>query len=347
MNETDWNGGCQNAFSERNILTTTQATIIGSLQAVLIPFIISINFTLAYAMYKTKLLNSRMRWYVFLLTISDGLYGITSVPLMAVLFIKYAKTTVCNIEFATIFLMQFNMNVSLYFILLIAFHRYLKLDPELKSRNFIGLKKSAMSGRLANFLVAMCYFSPVVHATTTTNIFGQWDLPIPNMVMKLANLTMLFIGVVLYFRLYYRIVKRSDKVASANMTASQGHQNHYTKQVTKTVLIILITLAASFVPFIVFDAWTSLYTYMMRSTAPQTVRFLYYFSLVLLSTVCISDAIIFIYRNKKIKEYIYNKMWSKVKEKFTARNIQEETGSMQAAAAALYKDGMRYHDTRL
>ncbi len=294
---------CHNAFSDRIFLTATQSTVISILLALYISPIIIVNISLALALFKKNLLNSRSRWYVFLLTLSDGFITVT-VILLLILFTKYGKTEYCAFENIVVFLLQFNMHVSAYLVLLIAFHRYLKIHPNLKSRTYKGITKSVMSGRLANFLVIVCFVLPIFHGLSSCYFFGYIRSKIPIITTKAVS-GILFVTIyILYFRLYYRIA-RKHKQTTVNITENLARNaRKYSTEFTKTVFLIMIALFVNLAPFIVMDLWTSWYTHVKHTESPLVVRFIYYLSCVFMTGISFMDGAIFIYRNKIVREYL-------------------------------------------
>ena len=297
---------CPNGLTKRLLLSSTQTATVASLMAILMPLIVITNAFLVYMMYKTKQLSSRGRWYMFLLTVSDGFYGVTSLPLGIALFTKYKSIRFCALEHATIFVTQFAANMSCYFTVLIAFHRYLKISPNLKNRTYGPFKRSLMSGKLANCLVALCVISPFLHGVCSTHIFGFSISSWPNLVMKATDFIVFLSVYILYFKVYYNVTRKRTTV-NGTVTQPSGSQKQrpsYAKEFTKTVLLILVTLAINVIPLTITDFWTSAYTYFKKETAPRVAIFLYYISWAQISAVCFIDALIFIYRNRKIREQV-------------------------------------------
>eukprot|EP00112_Aurelia_sp_Birch-Aquarium-sp1_P025772 Seg877.4 transcript_id=Seg877.4/GoldUCD/mRNA.D3Y31 product="hypothetical protein" protein_id=Seg877.4/GoldUCD/D3Y31 len=246
---------------------------------------------------------------MFFLTVADGLYAVTALPLGLTLFTKYKSIRFCALEYATIFAAQFVANMSCYFTLLIAFHRYLKISPNLKNRTYGPLKRSLMSGKLANCLAALCVISPFLHGVCSTHIFGFSKSSWPNLVMKGIDLIVFLSVYILYFRVYYNVTRKRPTVntAATQVNGQRKPRRSYEKEFTKTVLLILISLAINVIPLTITDLWTSTYIYIIRKRPPQIAIFLYYLSWAQISAVCFIDAVIFIYRNRKIKDCL--KAW--------------------------------------
>ena len=300
---------CPNGFLNRALLSNLQSVVVVAIIAILIPLIIIINIIFGYTMYKTKQLNSRGRWYMFFLTISDGLYAVTAMPLGITLFTKYRSIRFCALEHATIFAAQFVANMSCYFTVLIAFHRYLKISPNLKNRTYGPFKRSMMSGKLANCLVALCVISPFLHGVCSTHVFGFSKSSSPNLIMKAIDFIIFLSVYILYFRVYYNVTRKRPALNTlATQANGQRKPRHsYEKKFTKTVLLILTSLAINVIPLTITDFWTSTYIYIIKQKPPQLAIFLYYLSWAQISAVCFIDAMIFMYRNRKIKDYL--KTW--------------------------------------
>ena len=298
---------CQNAFTNRIILTSAQHSAVAACLALFIPLTVSINACLALGLYKTKLLTSRSQWYVLLLTISDGIYGMTSVPLMLLLFTFYRSTEFCALEYAAIFAIQLNMNASFYFILLISFYRYMKIDPSLKNRTFRGLRRSIMSGKLANLSVVLCVVFPMLHAICSTYVFGAITTVIPNLAMKFFEIVILIAIYALYCRLYFRVMRKKDRYIETVNHAIRIQQNKsaYADRFVMTVVFILIALSMSFVPMMITDVWT-LYDSLILDIPPsRDLYFCYYLACMFMTTSCVVNAVILIYRNNQVRQYLF------------------------------------------
>ena len=301
---------CPNRLTARIVLTDSQSTAVVALMAILMLVIIITNVFLGYMMFITKQLNSRGRWYMFFLTVADGLYGATSLPLAIILLSKYKSIRFCALEYATIFVAQFMANMSAYFTTLIAFHRYLKISPNLKNHTYGSFKHSLMSGKVANCVVALCVISPILHGLFSTHIFGYSKSIWPNIIMKGASLIIFIATYVLYFKVYYNVTKKRPTV-----TASETHQRiisrgspkqppSYTKEFTKTVFLILVSLAVNYMPMIIIDLWITVYRYFKGEMVPPIAIFLHYMSWAQVSTIPFFDSMIFIYQNRKVREHI-------------------------------------------
>ena len=298
---------CENAFADRVILDSVQSTTIAVLVVLLIVLAASVNTILAYAMYKCKLLKSRGNFYLFLLTISDGFYSISIMPLFLMLFTKYSKKRKCSLELATCFMGQSIFNISTYLITLIAFHRYLKIDPSMKNLSYKGLKHSAMSGRIANFLVVCCFVIPIAHGFISTPFFGRSLFAVANAVVKGINFTTFLIICGLYIRVYYRFSKKRDKTIEKMNESAQG-KKPYKNEFMKTVLLILIALVVTVLPYFITDVWTSYIIYIDKQNASSKLTFSYYLCLTTIAVNCIANALIVIYRNRKVKTFLWCKL---------------------------------------
>ena len=126
---------CSNAFVERLILSDVQISILWVSFMILIPLTISVNFVLAYALFKTRQLKSTFVKYIFILSISDCFVGAIGFPLTVLLFSVYSRERSCNVEIAAIFTVCFYHFLSGHVIILIALHRYLKLGWAVEKLN--------------------------------------------------------------------------------------------------------------------------------------------------------------------------------------------------------------------
>lgn len=303
MNTTNLFQHCINGFQQRIILTDGQLNFLAGFIILLIPVVIATNVCLAWSLYKTKLLNSRSRWYIFLLCLSDLAVGLVTLPLYLVLFTKLRRRLNCWFEYATAFVSQWTFNTSLYLIALISFHRWLKISPELRNRSYKGFKQSVMSGAIADFLVVLCFVLPVFDGLIGSAVFGYYQNTPLILAIKLKGLFLFLVIYVLYYKLYNKVTKRA-RGTTLRGGKKVDTKSWYEKQLIKTIILVLGIMAIAFFPHVIMDTWTTCYTHFKKTVSPQWVRFGFYVSTIFVYVMCIADALIFIYRSKKIKRYI-------------------------------------------
>ena len=299
---------CDNAFADRVQLTRGQAASIAVIVVLSMLLAASVNTILAYAMYKCKLLKSRGNFYLFLLTISDGFYSISTMPLFLLLYTKYSKKRNCSLELASCFMGQGLFNISTYLITLIAFHRSLKIDPSMKNLSYKGL--SAMSGRIANFLVVCCFVIPIAHGFISTPFFGRRLFAVANAAIKGVNIAMFLIICGLYVKVYYRFSRRRDMIVKRQdgtgnkQNGMRMHGSPYQAKFMKTVFLILVSLFINVFPYFVMDIWTSYRTYILKTDASSNIKFIYYLTVIALSFNCVCNAVIVMYRNRPVTRFL-------------------------------------------
>lgn len=304
---------CDNALADRMKLSLLQSTTIAVIVVILGLVIGLSNAILAYAMHKCKLLKTRSNYYLFLLTTTDGLYSVFVMPLFVLLFTRFRRERHCSLELATCFTGQCIFNTSTYLITLIAFHRYLKIDPSMKNLSYTGLKHSAMSGRIANVLVLGCFILPVLHGIISTPFLGRNAFSVANAVIKGINAIVFITICCLYVNLYYRFARKRDKILDSkgekkgSMTL-HGKSRSRQKDLMATVLLILASLFVTVLPYFITDVWTSWNVYISKQPIPLELYFSYYLCLMTISINCIANALIVIYRNRPVKEFLRGKL---------------------------------------
>ncbi len=300
---------CYNAFVGRMILTRAQHLSIASVAALSIPLQISCNAAVIIAFYKTKQLKSASNWNIAILSFSDCLGGLVSLPLYCVLFAAFGKERVCWYEQLTVGMLQTNSHFSCYTMVVIALQRYLKARP--------GLTESSLSRKLASkkgtvFTSSLVLLVSILHGIVSTNFFNTTTTNIPKVIMAIINIAPVAAIYICYLRLYRNIrshvtnitVELNSSTTHQDSTTTTTNQPTYCNELAKTMYFILASFAVCSIPFLIADFVTGWYALVLKVNAPQTVRYFYYMSFWPLSLNGIINALILLYRNKKAAKYI-------------------------------------------
>ena len=102
-------------------------------------------------------------------------------------------------------------------------------------------------------------------------------------------------------------------------------QTRYYYDFTKTIALILLSLAICTFPFLITDLWTGYYSFVKRTKAPQTVRYLYYLSFAPGFMHCTINALLLLYRNQAAAKYVKNAL-RLPKKKVQCREMASTTG---------------------
>ena len=307
-----------NAYWNRDVLSDLQNTIFVSSLGIMAPIIFGTNALLAYALRKTKQLNSSFSVLVFLLCISDCFTATVVIPLDIIMFTLFRYKQNCTFEFALIFLQQFAAHISVYSIVTLALLRYSQLNPNMIKPT--GWKKRVTSRTGTIFLIAITFIMAVFHGLVSSYMFGYYYNRVPNWIIKALDAASLIIILSLYFRLFCRIkvytetnrvVEMSSK--SPDLPRNVQALNQTPKYFTRLTIIVFLTVAATVIfamPFIIVDAIVAYYEdFTADSTVPQLLRFFYFYSWVILALNPTFNALLFSLSNTRVKTFYKKKIF--------------------------------------
>lgn len=300
---------CRNAYMDRMILNKAQCGVITAILVLEMATAMSLNTLLIKGIYKQNMVGSVTWYYVLLLGYAGCSLSLVIMPLNILLFTVYRSSRSCTLEYVTIFLGQTNCQFIGYLILLLASHRYLMTVPHTK------LRISCLTSNFASRIVIVSVFGvSLLHGGASINFFGAIETPLPNIAMKIVDVTIGLVICVIYLRLYRRVrqyaanarVRFADNAVHVeqDIITSTERKPKYIKRLAVTISLILLALASCYIPFIIMDAWTSWYTFYQCQQAPQNVRFIYYLTYGSVFFTSILNAVIIIQRNKEMKLYV-------------------------------------------
>ena len=332
---------CYTTVAWRIILSSAQLKTVAASVSVLILPTILLNFAVCIALFKTKQLKSSSRFLVFVLSVSDLIAGIFTIPLTVILFTLFGNTRSCWFERMLVFVGGVNGHFSLYIILAIAIQRYLKIKASPKSSVILARAFQSKSG--LRVLVFACGVWSILHGLVSVYFFGAKTNNIPNIIMMFLRTIIMLIIYVYYFRLYFTIKKHVQNRARWQQPGKQQRQQKQKQQQPhekqqqpqqkqqqqpaqlemkarstsgpnvydaffKTVFLILVIFAVCYVPVLAFDVWTGYYTLIRKTAAPQLSRFLYFLAHCPMFMNSTLNAAVFLYRDKNARDYIMNQL---------------------------------------
>ena len=309
---------CYTTVAWRMILSPDQNLAIGvSYSFCILPTVI-LNAALCFALYKTKQLGKTSKFLVFLLSLSDCLSGIISVPGSVILFTLYGNARNCWYERGLMFFGQTNGHFSLYIIMTIAIQKYLNVRPTFKKGNsfFGGMLES---NRGLKVIVSICFCWSIFHGLVSVYFFGYVTSTIPNKILMVLRSVIVIVIYIFYFRLYFsikRYLKKKDSCKSIEDISAATALNDQRKKVKnmfsgffRTVYFVLIAFAISYLPVILMDTWTGYYTLFKKTAAPNLPRFLYFLAHSTLFFNCAVNAFLFLRRDGEVSKF-YSKLFS-------------------------------------
>ena len=294
---------CYSFFRDRLILDDSQRAVIAILSVPLIPVTIFTNVAVIVSLVKTKQLHrNQSNWFIFALSVSDCLLGSFTLPGFAILFTILSTTRNCILEQAIQFMVNFNGHVSGAIIIAIAFDRSLNLDPDLQRVDGLGQWMKTTGG----FRISMCIcflFSFIMSVMATID---YKDRQIPDSISGAVYFFLFFLMCVLYYRLHKKIRCFAKRVQDMKLYSNQTDRPVYLKRVTRTVLFLLSSIGFCYLPFFIVNI---IWTVVSGGATLKLVRFAYYLTLVILFFNSTINALIILYRNKTLFQFIISKLF--------------------------------------
>ena len=301
------------AFTKMHTLSQTQSNILITCLAVLAPITVTANSLLAFALVKTKqAAKPTSHVFIFLLCISDIFVGAV---FDIIIFAKYRRVRICTLELVGNFIGQLFPHLSVNIILIIALHRYIQINPNL--REITGLKKWLISKTGSVVLVVLAFLSAVANGLIASYFFGSYYNRVPNWLIKAIDCVLFIVIYGLYVNLFWNVKKhtRANKVLwnaenqAVNTHSGASGRPTYFKKFTKTVILILIAIVLCYLPFVSIDISQGLLEQSLSQSSAQLVRFFYYMTWIFLFSNSTINAAIIIYRNDKLKAFIKKKVF--------------------------------------
>eukprot|EP00794_Sanderia_malayensis_P009261 gene9261-10239_t len=299
MNNTLEDSFCENAFSERFVLSSKQSMTIGILLSVLSPTTAITNIVLCLALVKTKQIKNHSQRFIIILGISDFCVGAISMPMLAVVFTVYRTERVCAYEKVSLFFGHFNTRLTAYVIFLIGIDRYFNINPKLQSKSRLNRLVESETGYrvLITAVIVIC----AIQGSMTVIDFE--DRRLPDNLSSVLDLGVYTTYLFIYTRLYFK-VRRFSKSNSTH-TAQQNHiRPRYIKNLVKTVLYLLVSVGLCYSPYVVMRLVLMYKTYREKGEISPNLRFLHYLAFQPIIANSLFNAMIILNRNSVLKRFI-------------------------------------------
>lgn len=330
MNQSDISVRSQDCYSLiawRVILTPAERKAVAASCGVLILPTMLLNYAVCIALYKTKQLKSISKLLIFVLSASDFVTGCFTIPASVILFTVFGTRRCCWLEMATVLVGQSNGQFANCIILVLALQRYMKARPNSRSSN-------ALTRMLSNpglrYTIMACGVFSLLHGLSTVFFLGFVSSSIPNIILMNVRILIMVVIYVCYFRLYFSIKKHVHNISHwqnsrsteiSQTPASTKTEDSYSS-FFKTVYIILVVFAICFLPILIFDLWTGIYTHFKKAPAPHLARFLYFLSHAPFFMNSSFNAAVFLYRDGLAWDFVKTK-FNEIDclEKFRSRSV--------------------------
>ena len=290
---------CYSVLVWRVYLSDQQLLVLSICFGLTILPVVILNFALSFALYKLGDWRKKSKFFIFVLSISDTLFGLVAVPAHIVLSTALGSERSCWFERAFLFVAQTNGHFSFYTIMAIALERYLHVTSALRygveSRGIAGYLTRLTSTTKGHYILLLfILILSLIHGLVPTYFFGGVQSNIPNIVVVFVRIAILVATYISYVRMYIEIRKH----VRANRPLNQKHNKAF-----RTVATILIIYTVSYITTFVTNAWVSYYSYVKETAAPTTLRFTYYLSFTLIYLNGAMNAGVLIKANRRVLVY--------------------------------------------
>eukprot|EP00794_Sanderia_malayensis_P010732 gene10732-11881_t len=156
---------------------------------------------------------------------------------------------------------------------------------------------------------------------------GNYTIAVIEVIITGAHLLSAVLAAGLYIKAYIRIRKfvsenpvHRDREAGSNDPSTARQQPRYVRELFKTILLLIIALVASYLPFTVAAQIRSGYRLANR-TPPGIMLYVYDATVFILFTVHATNSMIVLYRNRLARDWLAAKLlWCSCQKRRIARN---------------------------
>ena len=303
----------------RFYLSQQQNLSVGIVYAIISFFIVPVNSLLIFAFSKTKQLTNSINAYIMFLSLSDCLLiGAVTLPLESILHIVYHNQDNCILSNFVLAFSNFSAKLSGYFILLIGLDRFMNIKTEFKEESCLLKKLRSKCGSI--ILTCLCLFLSMVQG----GIAPLTDkYPMPSICIDAFNIIIVISVCTLYIRIYMRVRRHCEESLLYKKDAGRVHIGEentvgaemigqksdkvpiYMKELTKTVLLILVIIAICYLPYLILSIWISS---VGHHEVSNTVHVLHIITLLVVYLNSGLNACVILYRNEVARRYLSRKI---------------------------------------
>ncbi len=220
--------------------------------------------------------------------------------------------------------------------ILIAADRYVHMDPDFHRSSSCIAKLIKRPYIYISIFCVCLYF-----ALESTGVYLMMHyMPQGFAHFALYNMIFILLAIIFTVGMYTRGYLRIRSFAAENpVYANRGESNsnespQYLKELFKTVFLLLIVMAISWLPMLITNAITA-FNYFITGTSltPESAFFSGTISLLLLQTNSVTNAMIIFYRNKKSKKWLMTKVCR-------SQRMREEELSSTVVISNTYTTGL-------
>ena len=316
-------GNCSDPFltalQTRFYLSQPQNLSVGIVYGIMSFFTVLVNSLLIFSFSKTKQLTNSTNVYIVFLSLSDCLLvGAVTLPLESILHIVYHDKDNCILSNFVLAFGTFSVKLSGYFILLVGLDRFMNIKTEFKEESCLLKKLRSKCGSIV--LTCLCLFLSMVQGgiAPLTNKYTM-----PSICIGALDIIVVITVYTLYIRVYMRVRRHcagsqlykkdagrvhvgGENTEGVGMTGQKSDKVPiYMKELTKTVLLILVIIAICYLPYVILSICKSSVGHHKVS---NTVHVLHVLALLVVYLNSGLNACVILYRNEEARRYLSRKI---------------------------------------
>ncbi len=259
------------------------------------------NAILIYALYSTKQLNSITNKLILLMSISDFLMGIFSLPTMATMIALKDTFRSCTFERIVQYFAYMLAYFSFFMLMFISLDRYVHVTKLNRYSDFINEFRMKIA-------TIVCFLITAIVAYITISL--------PSFVLQVVLNCSNLLGVILMCTLYAVVFRKIQYHAEnykrmlGNVSKTEANKNMQSElSATKTIRLVLVALLVQYLPYNIVSAFWAYHKMELREDPGLTLSTLEYLALLIVFSNHTINAAIFAYGNSKTRKFINNMVY--------------------------------------
>ena len=290
----------QNTLSKPNVYALVTMNIIVGISNIVL------NTTIAYSLWKTKMIKTISFKFVFLLSISDCMIGLAVCPVIVSLLIMQQQPFCVLEHFAqslTFMICQF----SGIMVVIITLDRYLHMK-------YLTRYNTHMTKRRASFLIGMnlnsCFVTGVVLTLATMNGFiFQFEVVLVSVYSALVCVIFL-----LYSKTFLTLRQRVNEMSTIHSKSRNDAESRQKAELifAKGMIFVLLCTALCYTPCFLSGTIWAHRKYVKKEEPPQWLHSTLFWTCVLMYANSSFNPIAMLTFNTRLREYVRNFVLSKI-----------------------------------
>ena len=303
---------CSTSYSGRTLMSSAETNSLFATFITIAPITIIANAIVIYRIIKSRQQHRVSNFLILVLSISDFLMGVITLPCVSILYSAYASTRVCIFEMLTQFISTSLVYTSITMIMLVAIDRLIHQKFPTRYNTIFSIKIA----RIAT--AASVLFSIVCSGLLTmSSVFNQ----IRTVSFICSMFAIIIIGIVFgsYIRAYIHVLKfvRSSTIWNRQSVAGDAEDipppttqrrrqtPKYLRKFATTVFFIILAICFCYLPFLVVTMVALFTSYVQDcvmdcSGEMGTLRLTLHASYALIYSNSSLNAFIILFRNRSI-----------------------------------------------